>query len=95
VDELEALEATKAPARWRVLRGAVVLALSVLGTAAAFFVVGPVSAGSAGMLLLGSWTAGIFGFGDVTEGTGRLALTAKKIRELKRLPEARVLRLPP
>lgn len=95
MDELEALEAAKAPARRRVVRGSVVLGLSIVGTLAAFFLVGPISAFKAGMLLFASWTVGIFGFGDVTEGSGRLALTAKKIRDLKRLPEARVLRLPP
>lgn len=95
MDELEALEASKAPARRRVVRGSIVLGFAIAGTLAAFFLVGPISATKAGILLFASWTVGIFGFGDVTEGGGRLALTAKKIRDLKRLPRARALRLPP
>jgi hypothetical protein len=90
--ELECVEDEARLARGRLIRGGYELVFAASATYVALFVVGgaivPV------ILVFAAFVATLAGIVDAIEGGTRFVLAKREARQLKRLPTARVHRLP-
>ena len=95
-EQLEIVQSERTGARSRIARGGAEITFGVIGFYAALKAVAAITDVGAAILVLTSLIAGLVGLSDVIEGIVRSVISTREIKQLTRLPAARVIkRLPP